>query len=231
MDNLKTIINNIDTILNPSGGPNSVKVVDHNGLLKSVINSVGKLAGFIFSAKRTGDATTGTFLWNGNAMNSTSTFNIVLSQLSADNQDLTNILTKLAVNDLIKFKDFSGRVALLSFQSFTEGVDGGGNDILTVSVQGFTSNTNYTYVVEDLSICAIEFITSGGKSVFDINSPLIHKDPSNGSPTNGPQKQDLVVVRVSQTKSITGIYKGNSLPLNLETSYIVIDETELPIAP
>lgn len=167
MDNLKQLRDKTDTVIPINGGVASVKTVNHNPFEKEIIEKVGKYTGFPFLSKNApidGVVENGTFYWNNNPMNKTTTFEIFLSLNTVDGNRIDRMFKNLNAGDLIHFKDFAGRATTLQFQGY-ENVIVESQEYLSISVVGFGENTDYSYQNTDSEICMIEFISKTNDTV------------------------------------------------------------------
>jgi hypothetical protein len=158
-DNLKLIEERIDVDIDPNGAPGSILAENHNGIDKEILRKTGKYTGSPFVAKKESTLfPSGTFSWNGNAMNNTASFVITTSKLSSDLVDFGRDLQTLVTGDLMQFKDYSGRSVHLEFQSFVANTDGSMNPIYNITVKGFADSLNYVYQVNETSISVLSLI-------------------------------------------------------------------------
>ena len=168
-DNLKQLQENVDTVIPLNGGVASVKVVNHNPHTKEIIEKAGRLTGFPFKAGRTptnNSVPVGTFFWNGNAMNKITPFDITVNNNTMDGNYLDRILALCTEGTIIHFKDFVGRSTTLKFISYSKA-----KEVLTITVVGFSENTNYAYQVGEEELCMLEFVgVSGNNNIF--SNPL-----------------------------------------------------------
>lgn len=212
-DNLKQVEQNIDSAIDPNAGIGGIKALNHNTVLKEVLNKAGKFSGMPFIAKadtNAGVVSVGSFIWNGNAMNNTSPFIITLSKLTADLNDVGLLLAKLGGGDLIRFKDYEGRSVFLEFVFFTSDTDVNGNDIYEVTVKGLAENTNYTYNSSDDQLGVIEFFTFSATATpnkVDIDGVLYNfkKQGLIGTPT-APEKYDIAEGGIRSVTDSSGTY-------------------------
>jgi len=221
-DDLKTIDQQIDTAINPAALPGQILTLSHNGLLHAIISAVGKLAGYPFTAKASGQAPQGTLLWNDNAMDGLTSFVVTVSKLTADGNDFGTVLGSIVNGDIIKFKDFEGKSALLQYQSHVAATDGFANDTYDITVIGFAENPSFTYTTEE-NICILDLLGGGGSgaTIFWVDKPLIIKSPANSS--NGILEiGDYVETFITATRLIKGIYLGGDQ--TLPASYTILDE-------
>ena len=145
-NNLKTLEATIEAQIDPNGIPGSILALNHQNILKDVLNNVGKAVGFHFTAEKDpSPIPTGKLSFNGNAFNNIAEFLITVSELSLDLNDFGNILNLYAAGTTIHFKDYVGRSAMFEFVSFVAADDGMGNNTYEITVKGFADNTNYTY--------------------------------------------------------------------------------------
>lgn len=165
-DNLKLVEERIDVEIDPTGAPGSILAENHNGIEKEILRKTGKYTGSPFVAKKESTLfPSGTLSWNGNAMNNISNFLITTSKLTSDLTDFGNLLSTMAIGDLIQFKDYSGRTVFLEFQSYVSSVDGSMNPIYEITVKGFADNLNYVYQVNESSVAVLSFI----KKIVDLS--------------------------------------------------------------
>ena len=231
MNDLKQISQLADSAIDPQAIPGGILAVEHNALVHSMIQNLGRYVGSPFLSRGTGLAPIGTFLWNGNPMDSTNTFAVTVSKYTQDGNDFGQILAKSASGDILKFKDFAGRSALFTISKYVSAVDGVGNPTYSIDVKRITSSPSvsdsldYTYGVDEQP-CMIEIISSSsGSIIFTINSPIIMKNPSNDDPTT-LQSGDWIKTFISSSKIIEGIYNGGS-DLSREDSYEILKEITL----
>ncbi len=224
-DDLKVIDTQIDTAINPAALPGQILALSHNSLLHALLATVGKFAGYPFTAKDTTPAPQGSLLWNGNAMDKLTAFTLTVSELTADGNDFGDVLSNAVNGDIIKFKDFEGRAALLTYLSHVASDDGQGNNTYDLSVTGFVENPSFTYTIEE-NICILEILPGGGSGIdiYNQNTPLVIKDPANTINLNIIEAGDWVKTRIGQ-KIIEGIYVSGSILL--EGSYTILNEIDL----
>lgn len=145
-NNLKILESTIEAQIDPNGAPGSILALNHQDILKSVLNNVGKSTGFHFKAEKDpATIPTGKLSFNGNAFNNLSEFLITVSELSLDLNDFGNILKLYVTGTTLHFKDYVGRSAFFEFVSFVAADDGMGNNTYEITVKGFADNSNYTY--------------------------------------------------------------------------------------
>ena len=231
MDDLKTLIQQIDSAINPSALPGGILAANHNAVLQAILSTVGRYTGFAFVAKDTGQAPQGSLLWNGNAMNNTSPFTLTISQKTTDGNDLGALLGNATSGDIIRFKDFEGRSALLTFASYVSSDDGSGNNTYNITVQGVVDNPSFTYTTEELA-CIITLELSGGSggvNFFTVPKPSVWKKPGNAN-TSTVEVGDFCKTYISATKIIEGPYTGLGIdPADLsdEANFNVFNEIDL----
>jgi len=158
-NNLNTLETTIENQIDPNGAPGSILAQNHQNILKSVLDNVGKYTGLQFKAVKetnAGVVNTGEFVWNSNAMNETNGFTVTVARYTVDGQLIVRVLSRLKTGDLLKFKDRKGRSALFEFKKFTENVDVNSNIVYDLYIVGFSENINYTYQIGEILDCMIE---------------------------------------------------------------------------
>jgi len=126
-----------------------------------MFDKLGRYTGFPFVAGRTpsGPITAGSLYWNNNAMNKTDNFDITTSKFTTDGNDIERILNLCSVGSIIHFKDFAGRSTTLEFVGYINT-----DDVLTITVKGFSENTDYNYQIGEFEPCMIEIISESNKT-------------------------------------------------------------------
>ena len=226
MDDLQGLKDQIDAVLDPAGLPGSVLVTDHNALLSAILESSGKLTGLPFSAIETGDTPTGYLSWNSNAMDTLTAFNVTVSKLTVNDNDVDTVLSLAVIGDIIHFKDFDGRSAFLEYQSHAADVDGSANDVYVISVKGFAENPSFTYGASDTVLCTIELISASSSYIFTQAKPIIMKLPSNIN-ASLLEAGDFVQIFLTDTRLIKGIWNAGSADLLDDSNYNILEEWDL----
>ena len=169
MDNLTQLQSDIDDHIDPMDlTADSVTVANHNAILTSLLQRAGKYTGFPYTATQSGGTTgNGMFGFSGNPMNNVNDFDLNLTKITADLNDISVIVDGLNQNDVLHFKDFTGRSGLFTIQNVTDN-----GTYYTISVKGSASNLNYAYQATDNIPAIIEFVTFGmsvGVSITNID--------------------------------------------------------------
>lgn len=185
-DNLKNIEDQVDIDIDPAGAPGSILALNHNEILKDILNSTGKYTGAPYTAKKDESVVpTGIFSWNGNAMNVVTPFVITISKLTIDLNDIGKLLDVMPAKGIIKFKDYVGRSVYLEYISHVAGVDLSANDVYNITVKGFVENPNYIYQNAEQQIAVLEFfigsavthidtfVATHGQTEYDVQSGSI----------------------------------------------------------
>lgn len=172
MDNFKAQKENLDLTINPDAGPEEILAQAHNDLETNLYSIVGKYVGSPFTAIGGSNVTpipTGKLLILDSFANDLEAgFYIYAAKLTNDLLDFGSTLTSLENGDLIHFKDFVGRSALLIFRSFTEETDIASNPIYKILVNGGGENPNYVYQNGEAEICVISVIKNQHvKNIFE----------------------------------------------------------------
>jgi len=169
MDNFKITEDRINNEIDGNGLPGSVLAQNHNEILKEILSKVGKYTGFPFKAKKIETIIpTGTFSWGGNSMDTTTNFDIKISKLTSDLNDIGKVLEILGAGTIIHFKDYIGRSAFFEFISFATGQDGSSNDFYTITLKGFADNPTYTFQDTEEQICVLDFYPKASSYTIDI---------------------------------------------------------------
>lgn len=174
-DNLKLIYDKITTDIDPAGAPDSIKAEDHRDIEHSMVLSLGKYSGFVYKAIASGTPPDGSFSWENTPMNTLTDFTVKFNEFTSDGTRMLEVFNIMKKGDLIKFKDFLGRTALLIYQSST-GLVEGGEKIYNVVVKGIDSNPTYAYNGTDSFDCVFDFLMKGANNTSDLVN-----DGSNGS--------------------------------------------------
>ncbi|MGB0896916.1 MAG: hypothetical protein ACPGRW_06310 [Flavobacteriaceae bacterium] len=163
-DNFKQTVNNIEVQIDPNGAVGSIKALNHQNILKDILNKVGKYSGLPYVANKnlTGTYSNGQMSFNNHSLNSTGNLTFSLAKKNADNLDIATMLGKLTQGDIIVFKDFVGRAAQFLFVSFVANNTKGSYDL---TVTAITDNINYTYQDTEVEICVFSFLTSAPSSM------------------------------------------------------------------
>ena len=162
-DNLKVLKEKIETDIDPNGAPGSILAENHQDILFEVLDKVGNKTGFAFTAeKQVTTFTNGKMSWENNNMLNIGSFNIKVSKLTKDLNNFGDVLGLLSSPDILKFKDYVGRSAILEYVSHVAGTDGSGNDIYTITVKGKLENPNYIYQDTESLSCMFEIISQSG---------------------------------------------------------------------
>lgn len=150
----------VEQYIDPNGAPGSILAQNHQNLLLSVLQNVGRLTGLQFKARKEapgGVVSLGFLVWNSNNLNTTTPFTLTLSEITLDNQKVVRVLSRLKKGDLIKFKDTKGRAVFLEFDKYSEDTDVNMNVVYNLIVKGFPENINYLYQDTEVLDCMIEF--------------------------------------------------------------------------
>jgi len=224
MDNLTELSVNIDQAVDPNALPGGILAVEHNAVMKAIVNSLGKYVGFPFLAKREGQVLEGCLIWNGNNFNTQTIFLLTVNRLTQDGNDFGKILQSMSNGDLFHIKDFQGRSSLLQFIEFQPSVDAFSNEVYNINVQGFADNPDYIYTEVEESQCLIEIIKQPSLlTIFTINKPLVIKSPLNNN-ADVIEIGDIVQTYIGD-KLIKGVYNGGSLgDIN---NYRILDTTTI----
>jgi hypothetical protein len=171
-DNLKMLKERIATDIDPSGAPGSILAENHKAILNEVLDKVGRNTGFGFRANKILTVfQSGSMSWESNAMNILTNFEIKVSKLTLDLNDIGHVLELLNEGDLIKFKDFVGRSVFLEYVSHVADVDGSSNPIYILTVKGKAENINYTYQDNEIELCSFDFKKgSSPASLLEVSS-------------------------------------------------------------
>lgn len=165
-DNLKLTEEDIDKAIDVNAGIGGIKAENHNDALKQVLKKAGRYVGFPYLSQadtNAGQVPTGVLVWNNNAFNNQTAFNITVAKFTSDGNNIGKILSTLNQGSILHFKDFVGRSAFFEYQSHTETTDTNSNPIFNISVIGDVDNSNYTYQASEQEICIISFyINSSG---------------------------------------------------------------------
>ena len=189
MDNLKTVSDNIDSIITNANGPGSITAAQHNALMKSMLTKAGKYTGLPFISKResaAGVISAGSLIWNANAMNDENDFTLTLSNLTSDSNNVERIIKTLSLNTIIHFKDFVGRSVYLIYKGYVKSVDANNDEVLNLTVSGYADNINYTYQAADEYVCFLEFFINQSTKDIQVfgNDFTLKKHPTNNDPLN-----------------------------------------------
>lgn len=191
-DNLKITTGNVDTAINPSAGVGEIKAQDHNNLLKEILAKVGKFTGSPFLAQsdtNSGVVPVGVLVWNNNAFNNTTAFELTVAKKTADLNDIGIILGVINSGSLIHFKDFVGRSCFLEYVSHVAATDTGGGAIYRITVKGDADNSNYAYQAAEQEPCVIEFFNKASGSdlkSIEIEGNVFQWQPSPLNTTSTP---------------------------------------------
>ncbi len=220
-DNKKIIEQNIDIAIDPAGGIGSILAANHNAVLKETLRGAGKYIGIYYQASGdlSGNAPTGTFLWNGNDPSNTGNFVIRFAKFSTDLNDVGDVLNLMAVGGVIRIKDESGRSFVLFFQGFAPGVDGLANPIYDVTVQGSADNLNYIYGPAEIETSGFDMYSAGGGggggTVVSVNSgqgiTVDNADPINPIIDLGGTIDEFVQIDINESVAATEALVINTL--------------------
>lgn len=170
-DNKQTIFDQIDLDINPSGAAGSILASNHNTIAKAILAQAGKYTGAYFTAhKVTTTFSAGTLSWENNALNQTGNFTIKVSQLTADLNDIGNVLSLLNAGSLIHIKDYNGRSGFYGYISHAFDNSDSANTFYSIVLTSFTGNPNYTYQNAETKQCGLSWVNaapSGGVSDGD----------------------------------------------------------------
>lgn len=157
-DNLKTIEQDVVDFIDPNGPPQSILAQNHQKILKDVLLKTGKYTGFSFFAKNSITSfSPGSFSWESNPMNNTSFFDIKISKLTSDLNNIGVILDTLNKGDYIKFKDYNGRSGMFIYNSHSESLDADNNQVCIINIKAVEGNVNYIYQLQETNVCVIDF--------------------------------------------------------------------------
>lgn len=237
-DNLKSIVDFKNEVLDPDGGPESVLVVNHNDLEDRIIKTLGRYTGFPFLAKRDVPVDsvipTGSFYWGINSMNSTTEFTITISGKTIDGNGFLPVFNVLKADDIVKYKDFEGRAAIFKIISKASLTDSGSNPYYTLNVVGYTDNPNYTFSINEQQPTFIEFLI---KSASGQNLQQTLENGSQGilinDGTNSSVNPLIAVYSSDMTKgSAITIYRDfvqlqSASPLFTGTNTLFVGQTEV----
>ena len=160
MDDLRQQKVNLDATIDPNAGPGGILAANHNQLETDLYGKVGKYTGSPFTAiGGNGNVIDTGKVWFAESFSNDDEDGFVMkaSQKTNDLLDFGLILNSLENGDLIHFKDFVGRSALLTFRSFTAETDTATNPYYRIIVQG-GDNPNYIYQADEAEICVISVI-------------------------------------------------------------------------
>ena len=213
-DNLQIIHDKIGSDIDPAGAPGSVKVEDHRDIEQSMVEKMGKYSGFTYNAIANAIPTSGNFSWENNPMNELNDFTVKFNKINSDGLDMSEVFNFMNAKDLIKFKDFIGRTAILIYQSHSELVDGGEN-IIKVVVKGISTNPSYAYNGVDSfdSVFEFERNLTNTTTVGELND-----------------LDDVVLTSLGsgdkiEFDTVTGKFINRNLPTILITTAVGIDTT------
>ena len=168
-DNLKITTGNVDTVIDPNAAVGGILAQEHNTLLKDILTKVGKFTGAPYLAQddtNAGLVPVGVLVWNSNAFNNTTAFELTVAKQTADLNDIGIILGVINTGSLIHFKDFVGRSCFLEYISHVAATDSGGGAIYRITVKGNVDNSNYTYQPLEKEPCVIEFFNKASGSAL-----------------------------------------------------------------
>lgn len=203
-DNLKILKQNLDTAIDPTAGVGEILVQEHNDVFTELINKSGKYTGFPYKSFKESNNnifSAGILSWNSNSFNDTNEFTITLSKLTKDLNDIGHILDLMNEQSIIHFKDYVGRSVILKYINHLQGVDGNNNIVYDVVVKGVIDNVNYTYQVNEVEDCVIDFLNTSTSLKVIIGTFEV---PINNDIPFTLLDNDIIIWEGNTTPTITG---------------------------
>lgn len=226
MDNLQVLKTATETVYNPAGAPYSILASEVQALHKEYLDKLGRYTGFPFLSKRDiigNNVNNGYIFWQGIPLNQEADFELIMSGRTFDGNDMEKIFLTINSGDLVHYKDYNGRSALLKYSSYKKEVDVNNRLYFRVALTSYADNPDYTYLANEPDVpCFIEFIRGAGFSKLHRGNMVIFRRPSNV--TTDLQSGDVVEGFWSDTLFIKATYNGGDQ--NDINNYTISEESE-----
>lgn len=211
-DNNQQLKATIDDKITNAGGEESIFASDHNEILTSVLNQVGKYVGFFYEASLNPlELPAGTFSFNENPLNESGVDTIMrVAKISNDSNDIGDILRSSTGNTVLQMKDFAGRNAYFTLKGYVEKTDGTGNIYYDITVRAFDTNPNYTYQAQEKQLLCINFVANTN-NIVPYGDMKIYKNEANEDQTR-IESGDTVTGQLNDGIFLTrGVYVSGDL--------------------
>lgn len=165
MDNLKQFEGQVDVAIDPNAGQEQITAQNNNDLVKNLTRMQGRYTGSAFVTKAPFNNTFAIGNISFSASLNSETQTIYFHRQSMDLEDFGNRLKTMLTGDVIRVKDYEGRVSSFVFLSFILNVDDYPQPVYEVEVKAVSDNPNYTYQEGDSLACIIEIVKTKATAI------------------------------------------------------------------